>query len=685
MGIVFAVLFLLQGCSMPQKPFEMAPNPDGLTLTTNKLVYAPGDTIELEIKNTGTKSVYFQESRFNELGLSGEVIGIAGRGEALEPTNTFDSADAAAPHDREPAKIFSTYPGISLEAMKAGYSYPYNWEKTLPNTLKTKWTGFAFRKTGPQVYELEKYQSMGKFKVRIYYAFEESDFSRDDYLGSYVESNEFEIAGNSTVTPTGYKTTELVRQELELTGELFQQLTVGYRSQYNLRVTDPQEIEKIAEAGLAAGQNLYRRTEKEIILNTFLPSKQEQELVGKKVKVTGTFRATLYEDAGSGKTLQLETPQVIQRFDADAVTISTFNSDNGQTIPLRSATIVPLDKVIRKSPQEVMFSSQELETRGVALNPDLLGAKWKITLIPEPATVTPEVGGSVTYSVKKINSKQETVIVITQFKGNRADSSDAIDFAKADYKNSAEKDIDLWNSLPEPIVGNERIAGQFDNLKIKNIESDGLSRFILFRRNNFNVYLQLSDYGIAQATNLSSVKALRELQTYAVLIDDKIQGTPPVEIVPFNEGSVSILTSKAVYQKNEPIEFEIRNNGDKQVYLMNSTDFDALSVSGNVLSLVGPNAFAPLNTFDTRASVLDTAGRIPPSPMALLPFKGFVTGTWNGFAFRANGPDPLNDWETFQPTGKFKISVVYAFESRDLTGPQDRELPYAESNEFEIR
>ena len=145
-----------------------------------------------------------------------------------------------------------------------------------------------------------------------------------------------------------------------------------------------------------------------------------------------------------------------------------------------------------------------------------------------------------------------------------------------------------------------------------------------------------------------------------------------------NPDGLSLETGKVVYAKNEPVELLLKNNGTKSVYVMPRL-FNALDFSGSVYTGTEKTS---INTFNIRASVTSRGNYSVPQPVEIKPGQSLKI-KWTGQAYIQTGPDDKNDWESFQPTGKFRIGIYYAFDEKGFT--KDSIIPFIESNEFEIK
>src|SRR3989344_435145 len=97
-----------------------------------------------------------------------------------------------------------------------------------------------------------------------------------------------------------------------------------------------------------------------------------------------------------------------------------------------------------------------------------------------------------------------------------------------------------------------------------------------------------------------------------------------------------LQTSKKKYAIEEPIEFSLQNNSNKNV-------FDLLSFLGNILQKqtgffgLGKE-FKQIITFDQFGAVTDKASRTLPEPHEVNAGKS-INGKWTGIAYKKTGPD----------------------------------------------
>lgn len=160
------------------------------------------------------------------------------------------------------------------------------------------------------------------------------------------------------------------------------------------------------------------------------------------------------------------------------------------------------------------------------------------------------------------------------------------------------------------------------------------------------------------------------------------------------ESHVRIALSKPAFFGNELVAFTIENRSQQPVFIQtkpftNVKTQNRISLDATVYQQVVQNGrtsgFSPLEIFDHRGSIISKQ-EYSVASLRLEP-GDILNVFWEGTAFKQTGPDERNDWESFQPTGRFKIRIAYSFfeQSQPSRTSPDSTIPlFIESPEFEI-
>ncbi|HLD59038.1 MAG TPA: hypothetical protein VI977_05420 [archaeon] len=142
---------------------------------------------------------------------------------------------------------------------------------------------------------------------------------------------------------------------------------------------------------------------------------------------------------------------------------------------------------------------------------------------------------------------------------------------------------------------------------------------------------------------------------------------------------IALETTKAGFAKNSAVEFSLKNNSSKTIFVMPAL-FNELSLQGEVSQKTG-SGFVKISTFNAQASAIDNKERQPLEAVEISAGES-LEGSWSGTAYKKTGSDAISGWNSFQATGTFRIKIAYYNSEADAKA--GKKALFAET-EFQIK